>query len=102
LESRRNPVSEAVLEQRGYRVTGRVQGVYFRAWTQDLARELGLMGTVRNKADGSVEAHALGRAQDLDVFQARLWEGPPGARVDAVEVMESVEPILHQPFGISY
>jgi acylphosphatase len=95
-------VSEGLLEQRGYRVTGRVQGVYFRVWTRDLARELGVMGTVRNQADGSVEAHALGRVQDLDIFQARLWEGPPGARVDGVEVMESREPISKGPFGISY
>ena len=95
-------MSEGLLEQRGYRVTGRVQGVYFRVWTRDLARELGLMGTVRNQADGSVEAHALGRVWDLDIFQTRLWDGPPGARVDGVEVMESAEALSQEPFSISY
>jgi acylphosphatase len=60
------------------------------------------MGTVRNRADGSVETHVLGWARDLDIFQSRLWEGPPGARVDGVEVVESAEPISQEPFRISY
>ncbi|MFC1791934.1 acylphosphatase, partial [Gemmatimonadota bacterium] len=68
-------VSEEELVQRGYRITGRVQGVFFRAWTRQKALELGLRGTVRNRFDGSVEACVLGSPAVLEVFQARLWEG---------------------------
>ena len=76
-------------EQRGFRVTGRVQGVFFRAWTQRVAQELGLAGTVRNLKDGSVEAHVWGPASAVKVFEKRLWTGPPSAAVDEVRVMES-------------
>lgn len=76
--------------QRGFRITGRVQGVLFRAWTREVATEMGLRGTVRNRSDGSVEAHVQGPVAQVDTFQARLGEGPPAARVDEVEVIESV------------
>jgi acylphosphatase len=77
------------MEQRAYRVTGRVQGVFFRAWLQATALEMGLHGTVRNREDGSVEAHVRGPAELLEDFQERLWEGPPTARVEGVAVKGS-------------
>ena len=73
---------------RRVRVTGRVQGVFFRAWTQQQARELGVHGWVRNAADGSVEAHLEGDEAAVKALIQRLNEGPPSARVEQVEVDE--------------
>lgn len=76
-------------EQRGFRVTGRVQGVFFRVWTQRVAQDLGLAGTVQNLRDGSVEAHVRGSVSAVRAFEKRLWTGPPAAVVDEVSVLES-------------
>ena len=93
-------MSEEGLVQRGYRITGRVQGVFYRAWTRETALELGVKGTVRNRFDGSVEARALGSPETMKAFEARLWEGPPAARVDAVEAFESADPLPSASFEI--
>jgi acylphosphatase len=73
-------------------VTGRVQGVAFRAWTRDEARRLGLGGWVCNEADGSVRALIVGPAAEVDRLLAALHEGPPAASVTAV-IPESFEPV---------
>ncbi len=65
-------------------VTGRVQGVYYRYFTQQVARELGLVGWVRNLPDGSVELQAAADPEKLDELRRRLREGPPMARVDDI------------------
>ena len=65
-------------------VSGRVQGVFFRASTTVRARELGLSGYARNLADGRVEVVACGTPDALAVLEAGLHEGPPAARVEAV------------------
>ena len=65
-------------------VSGRVQGVAFRAWTRAQAAELGLRGHARNLADGRVEVVAAGAAGALATLAQRLHRGPPQARVDAV------------------
>lgn len=93
-------MSERECLQRGFCVRGRVQGVFFRAWTRSLGEELGLRGTVRNRLDGSVEVHALGPPEALEKLEARLWEGPPAARVERVEAFESPDPIPPLPFRI--
>lgn len=72
-----------------FRVTGRVQGVWFRAWTQQTAQGLGLSGWVRNEPDGSVSGQAqTGGSADGDAALTRLREllaeGPPSARVAEV------------------
>ncbi|PTW50272.1 acylphosphatase [Rhodovulum kholense] len=67
------------------RVTGHVQGVGFRAWTQARAEELGLWGWVRNVADGSVEAWVSGPAGAVADLVEALGHGPAAARVAAVE-----------------
>ncbi len=65
-------------------VEGRVQGVFYRVWTQAQAQELSLRGWVRNLPDGRVEALAVGAADDLDELERRLQQGPPSARVSRV------------------
>jgi acylphosphatase len=70
-------------------ITGRVQGVCFRAATQERARELGISGWARNLPDGRVEVLAGGPASALDEFRAWLDDGPPAARVDRVETGEA-------------
>jgi acylphosphatase len=70
---------------KSFRVTGRVQGVSFRAWTQAQAEARGLEGWVRNTPDGAVEGVVQGPAAAVAEFAARLHDGPPASRVDAVE-----------------
>ncbi|NJC35098.1 acylphosphatase [Sphingomonas jejuensis] len=77
--------------RRRLRITGRVQGVFYRAWIVEQATALGLAGWVRNRADGSVEAVAEGPAAAVEALIARARTGPPAARVDAVEVEEVEE-----------
>lgn len=74
------------------RITGRVQGVAFRAWTRDVARARGLEGWVRNADDGSVEAVFSGPADAVDAMLALCREGPPSARVDHIETREPDAP----------
>ena len=69
-------------------ITGRVQGVGFRAFTRDAAAELGVSGWVKNCEDGSVELVAEG---DVDALVARLREGPMLARVDEIRRVSSSE-----------
>jgi acylphosphatase len=67
------------------RVSGRVQGVSYRAWAQDEARQYDVAGWVRNAADGSVHALLVGSEDEIDRFVERLGEGPPAADVREVE-----------------
>ena len=69
-------------------VSGRVQGVFYRATTAERARELGLVGHAKNLADGRVEVIAEGRPDAVSALIAFCREGPPAARVTAVEVAE--------------
>ena len=71
------------------RVTGRVQGVWFRAWTQKQAQVRGVSGWVRNCADGSVEALVSGPDEAVEALIAALHEGPPAAKVAEVSVTEA-------------
>ncbi len=70
---------------RAFRVTGKVQGVYFRHSTKVEAERLKLSGFARNLEDGSVEVFARGPAAALDSLKRWLQRGPARARVDAVE-----------------
>ena len=69
-----------------FRVSGRVQGVYFRRSAMDAASALGLVGWVANRRDGAVEGYACGPHEALDEFAAWLEHGPTHARVDRVEL----------------
>jgi acylphosphatase len=78
-------MGEAPVEARRYRVTGRVQGVFFRASTARVANALGLRGHARNLPDGSVEVLAIGTAAALAQLEAFLRRGPPRAQVSGLE-----------------
>ena len=67
-------------------IRGRVQGVFFRATTAHLARERQLAGWVRNLPDGRVEAVFEGPAEAVRALVDWCHQGPPGARVEGVEV----------------
>ena len=73
------------------RITGKVQGVYFRKHTQEKAEALDIHGSVLNKKDGSVEIQAVGSEEDIDDFIAFCHVGSPAAEVESVRV----DPILN-------
>ncbi len=73
---------------RHFRITGKVQGVGYRYFTQCTARELGLVGWVKNMPDGSVEAWAKGPAPVMATFHQELSFGPYNAQVADVEITE--------------
>jgi acylphosphatase len=75
---------------RRYVISGRVQGVGFRWFTEAAASREGIHGSVRNLPDGSVEAVAEGDADAIERFERALRHGPPSARVDRVEVDATV------------
>ena len=67
-------------------VSGIVQGVGYRYWTDRTARELHLTGWVRNLDDGRVEIYAEGTDEQLRELEARLWRGPRATEVSRVDV----------------
>ena len=85
---------------RRFVVSGHVQGVGFRWFVRNAARELGLTGWVRNLADGRVEAEASGAPEALAAFEGRLREGPRGAAVAAVEAQEAPDAGPRERFDI--
>jgi acylphosphatase len=86
------------MEAARFFVSGRVQGVGFRASTRYRALELGLVGYARNLADGRVEAFVQGAAKDIETFAKWLHVGPPLARVDDVQRV-AAEPEQRIGFG---
>lgn len=80
-------------------VSGRVQGVFFRASTKAQAHALGLVGHVRNLDDGSVEVVASGSTQALASLQRWLHEGPANACVESV-VREDIATQTHDDFAV--
>ena len=69
-------------------ISGRVQGVFFRASTARHAIELRLTGYAKNLTDGRVEVLACGEAADVDALCDWLWQGPPAAHVSEVVIRE--------------
>jgi DNA ligase D-like protein (predicted 3'-phosphoesterase) len=80
-------------------VRGAVQGVGFRATVTARAHDLGVLGWVRNEADGSVRVHAEGDSTAVEELVGFLREGPRGARVEEVEV-EPTRPEGHEQFAV--
>ncbi len=75
------------------RIYGKVQGVWFRAWTVREAGRLALRGWVRNCADGSVEAMFHGADSAVRAMIARCRVGPSAARVERIEETQVDEPV---------
>jgi acylphosphatase len=76
-------------------VSGRVQGVFYRASTCGQALKLGVAGHAKNRPDGSVEVLACGTARALDALERWLRRGPPAARVETVSREDLPEQDLH-------
>ncbi|MEM9031503.1 MAG: acylphosphatase, partial [Pseudomonadota bacterium] len=73
------------------RITGRVQGVWFRAWTQGQAESLGLRGWVRNEPDGSVAALLMGPKGKVRDLVRAFHHGPPAAKVERVDTVPGAD-----------
>ncbi|HED19822.1 MAG TPA: acylphosphatase [Gammaproteobacteria bacterium] len=78
-------------------ITGRVQGVFYRASTEREARQLGVTGYARNLPDGSVEVLACGEVAAVEELKLWLWSGPPASRVKDVRC-ESLDAPVPEKF----
>lgn len=89
------------MEKKGaiIKIYGKVQGVGFRYYTQQKARELSISGFVQNKPDGSVYVEAEGTEENLDVFILWCHDGPGWARVANVQVQRT-PPFDYEDFSI--
>lgn len=85
-----------------YVVTGKVQGVYYRASTCKKATHLGLLGWVQNVANGDVELEAFGAPDALAELELWLWRGPENALVRAVKVARSERQPEYSVFEVRY
>ena len=85
---------------RRVRMTGQVQGVFYRAWTREQADELGVKGWVLNRRDGTVEAHLEGEEAAVEQLIGRMRHGPPSAEVADVAV-EDAEPEGFHHFDVA-
>lgn len=81
-------------------VYGQVQGVFFRRTAKEFADKLGLVGWVRNRDDGSVEAMVAGPKKDLMQFMKWCKSGPPAAKVENVEADWRTEEMDFDSFEI--
>lgn len=68
------------------RIIGKVQGVGYRVWAEGEAKKLGLNGWIRNRADGTVEAHVAGPAKDVEAFMGLCTQGPHATQVEKIDV----------------
>jgi acylphosphatase len=88
---------------RRYLISGIVQGVGFRYFTQDEAERLRLSGYVRNLRDGRVEVYAIGSQENLARLRTILERGPRGAMVQhVVEEPAQIDPRFAEEFSITY
>ncbi len=83
-------------------VSGRVQGVGYRAFTRDAAKKLGLKGFVRNLPDGRVEVYAEGEEERLKELLEKLYQGPFFAKVTNVEFQFEEPRGEYEDFIIAY
>ncbi len=82
-------------------VSGRVQGVFYRDSCQQMARRLGVRGSVRNRHDGAVEVVAEGARDAVDALLAWCREGPPRAQVTGLAITDE-PPIGETSFRVAY
>jgi acylphosphatase len=84
------------------RISGRVQGVGFRYWASHLAERYGVTGWVRNEMDGTVSIECEGPEASVDKFIQIVRQGPPGARVDQVEISHLPPRGAYRRFSIEF
>jgi acylphosphatase len=90
------------MERITIKVKGKVQGVFFRKHTQEVARKLGISGFVRNEADGSVFIDAEALPAELEKFTSWCEHGPARAEVRGLEIKKEDKIIGYTGFEISY
>lgn len=83
-------------------VSGRVQGVYYRSYAVDEARELGIRGWVRNTSSGDVEAVFEGEQDAVEEMVDWCWRGSPPSRVDSVKVTREDATGEYEGFDVIY
>lgn len=88
--------------ERGFLLKGRVQGVGFRWWTRKTALELGVVGTVKNLADGTVQVMARADQPTMERFADKLRQGPPVARVADMQEVAPKLPTSMDRFTIEH
>jgi len=84
------------------KISGKVQGVWYRASTAEKAVELGLNGWVKNMADGTVEAFAQGPKPNVEALIGWCWEGPRLAEVTDVQVTWMEPDAGYREFEVRY
>jgi acylphosphatase len=93
----------SLLELRHVTIHGKVQGVSYRAWTEETARVLGLQGWVRNRRAGSVEAVFAGPGEAVERMIEACRKGPPGAHVTEVDQRPGTsEDLAMRPIGADF
>ena len=84
------------------KVYGKVQGVWFRKYTLDSARDIGVVGMVKNLVDGTVLVNASGKDENLRKFKELLENGSPNSRVDKIDYSWEASSIKYSTFEIEY
>ncbi len=87
---------------RQFLIAGRVQGVGFRFFAERVAAREGVRGYVRNLPDGRVEAYVEGEPEAVERFERAIRQGPPGARVDQVDVVAMTPSGQYLGFSIRF
>ena len=84
------------------KVYGKVQGVWIRKYTLDSARDIGVVGMVKNLVDGTVLVNASGKDENLRKFKELLENGSPNSRVDKIDYSWEDSSIKYSTFEIEY
>ena len=84
------------------KVSGKVQGVWFRKYALDSARDIGVVGMVKNLVDGTVLVNVSGDDENLRKFKELLENGSPNSRVDKIDYSWEDSSIKYLTFEIEY
>jgi len=84
------------------KIYGKVQGVWFRKYTYNFAKGIGLVGMVKNLGDGTVLVNASGSDKNLEKFKEYLGDGSPNSRVDKIDYSWEDSSIDYSTFEIEY
>ena len=84
------------------KVSGKVQGVWFRKYTLNSARDIGVVGMVKNLVDGTVLVNASGKDENLRKFKELLEIGSPNSRVDKIDYSWEDSSVEYSTFEIEY